>query len=512
MNKHKTFVLVLDAADLHLVEKWLDDGSLPVLKQLREKSIFIKLDSVAENLSEAVPFTFYSGRNPASHGALGYANWQQETMQFVPPSPSWLPLQPFWRAFSEDGPRAIVLDPSNTYAPTPFNGIEVLGWASHDSLVPFTAYPLEYARLIHNKYGSAHLPDEFYGLITKKDFFETWQLMLKITKQFTDLCIDLLTNERWQFFLGYLFTLHHAGHRLFNTTNIIEELTQKEKTEMDGTLKRVYQEADKMLGKVLEVLDNQTNIMVVSMHGMGINRSRTWILPDMLNLILGGRKNQTLVSSFLKWLRSLIPLRWRHQIKSKMPLRMRRMLTRYWRAGYDWKYTKAFTLLSDTHGWVRINLKGREALGIVEEKDYENILQEITAGLKTFVDEDTGEAIVNDVVRPSQFYAGEKLKRLPDLIIHWANSPSCNHRAIISPKFGRIIWPTPGKNPEGRSGNHKPEGFLLAYGPDIKATQVSNSHILDLAPTILQLLGLPIPKEMEGKIINFVSNKTLNAK
>jgi predicted AlkP superfamily phosphohydrolase/phosphomutase len=512
MNIHKVFVLVLDAAEIDLVEKWMEDGSLPVLKNLREKGVFSKVESVAEHLSEAVPYTFYSGRNPASHGALGYATWRAEAMQFVPPAPDWLPIKPFWRDFSKDGPRAIVLDVSNIYSPTPFNGIEILGWASHDSLIPFTSYPLEYASLIHDKYGSSHLPDEFYGLLTKKDFLETRQLVIDMTKRFADLCIHLLTREKWNFFLGYTFALHHAGHRLFNTVNITDKLLDKEKTGMDGTLQHVYIEADKMIGKTLQVLDDQTNVMIVSMHGMEISRSRTWILPDMLRLILSEKNNQSSISSFLKWLRSLIPLRWRHQIKLRMPFRVRRMLTRYWRVGYDWKSTKAFTLLSDTHGWIRINLKGREALGIVEEKDYEAILQEITTGLKTFVDEDTAEPIVKDVVRSSQFFSGEKLHRLPDLIIHWADSPSCKHRAVISPQFGRIVWPTPGKNPEGRSGNHKPEGFLFAYGPDIKKSEVSNIHILDLAPTILRLLDQPIPQEMEGKIISFFAESKFDEK
>jgi predicted AlkP superfamily phosphohydrolase/phosphomutase len=193
-----------------------------------------------------------------------------------------------------------------------------------------------------------------------------------------------------------------------------------------------------------------------------------------------------------------------------MPFHIRRGLTRFWRIGYNWEKTKAFALLSDTNGWIRINLKGREAQGIVESNEYESVLEEISLALQTFVDEDTREPIVKKVIRPSQFFSGNKLHRLPDLIVQWFDSPSSMHKAIISPQFGRIEWPTPGKNPEGRSGNHSPEGFMIACGPEISAGSISNIHILDLAPTILHLLGQPIPPKMEGKIIQFPQESRTN--
>jgi predicted AlkP superfamily phosphohydrolase/phosphomutase len=507
-QKKKILALVLDAAEPELIEKWMEDGSLPNLKRLSEQGIYTRVDSVAVHLSEAIPYTFFSGRAPASHGALGYATWRAEAMKFVPPGPDWLPLTPFWRTFTSDGPRVIALDVSNMYPPTPFNGMEVIGWASHDSLVPFTTQPPELAEHIHKKYGSALLPDEFYGLLTKKDFFETRTLMTEIIKKFTDLTIELITTETWDFFLGYVFTLHHTGHRMWNTVNVTDPLTSDEKSEMDSAMHQVYMEADEAVGKIVQAADPDVMIMVLSMHGMGINCSRTVILPDMLRLISGGQENHSRFSSILRKLRMLVPLRWRHALKLKMPFSIRRGLTRFWRSGYDWKKTRAFNLLSDTHGWIRINLKGREAQGIVEPQDYEAVLDEFSAALKTFVDEDTGEPIVKDVMCPGELYKGEKLHRLPDLIIRWSDTPAHTHRAIISPQFGRIAWPTPGRNPEGRSGNHKPQGFFIAKGPEIAPGEFSNIHILDLAPTILSLLGQPIPPEMEGKVIQFPPRQT----
>jgi predicted AlkP superfamily phosphohydrolase/phosphomutase len=167
---------------------------------------------------------------------------------------------------------------------------------------------------------------------------------------------------------------------------------------------------------------------------------------------------------------------------------------------HRWETTRAFNLFSDTQGWVRINLKGREALGIVKPgAEYDGLCQQIGEGLKTFVDADTGEPIVKDVFRPHQVYEGEQLADLPDMVVRWAESPASMHRAVSSPKFGVIPWPTPGRNPEGRSGNHRPQGMFIAVGPGINAGILPKAHILDLAPTVLSLLDQPIPVEMEGR-------------
>jgi predicted AlkP superfamily phosphohydrolase/phosphomutase len=218
----------------------------------------------------------------------------------------------------------------------------------------------------------------------------------------------------------------------------------------------------------------------------------------MLRRITEGRPSSP---GFLKRMRKLVPLYWRHEVKSRLPFEIRRRLTSYWRMSeYNWATTRAFSLLSDTEAWVRINLKGREALGIVEPGDeYEALCTEISEGLKSYVDADTGEPLVRDIVRPQQVFKGRRLAELPDLIIRWSESPAAGHRAVSSPRYGTISWPTPGRNPEGRSGEHRSQGMLIAAGPDVRSGSIEGGHMLDLAPTILTLLGQTVPDEMDGK-------------
>jgi predicted AlkP superfamily phosphohydrolase/phosphomutase len=499
----QVLVLVLDAASPELIEKWTEDGTLPNLRRLRQAGQYGRIASVAEWLAEATPYAFYSGRNPAATGLHCYAMWHMQNMTIRPPSKDWLPYLPFWRAFQANGPRAIVLDASNVYAPEPFNGSEIIGWATHDALAPFQSYPPSLAGWIKRNFGASLLPDEKYGLVSKREFRRERESLLHINEKFAALCIALMQKEPWDVFLASNFTIHHAGHRLWSTINVRDQLSAQERADLDDTLRQVYVACDRAVGRILEAAGPEVTVMVLCVHGMAVNNSRTWIFPEMLQRVLGEKPAPPGIA---KTIRSWIPVDWRHAFKQRLPFGVRRWLSRYWRlSGYKWEQTRAFNLFSDTQGWVRINLKGREALGIVEPAEYDALCQQLSNGLKSFVDADTGSPLVHDIFRPHQVFEGEKLDVLPDLVVRWAESPAAMHRAVTSPQFGVIPWPTPGRNPEGRSGNHRGQGMLMVAGPGIKSGTISSGSILDLAPTILTLLGQPVPAEMEGKPIKLTT-------
>lgn len=499
----KVFVFLIDAASPDLIEKWTDDGTLPNLQRLRKRGLYGRVDSVAAWLAEATPYALFTGQNPAATGLHCWAMWQKETMQARTPGKDWLPYDPFWRRFDEKGPRAIVIDPPNVYPPEPFNGVEVIGWATHDTLAPFQSYPAEVADQIRRRFGAGLLPDEIYGLVSKREFLKERRSMFEINKQFRDLSLHLMQNNKWDLYLGTVFTAHHAGHRLWSAVTVKDRLSEAETADLNDTLRQVYVSIDEIVGQMLRTLDEETIILVLSVHGMDVNHSRSWIFPEMLRRVMGAAPS---TPGLLERLRAMIPVETRHAIKSLLPFHTRRQLTRFWRMkGHRWETTRAFNLFSDTQGWVRLNVKGREALGIVEPgAEYDQLCQEIAEGLLTFTDADSGEPIIKDIFRPHQAFEGARLDDLPDIVVRWRETPASQHRAVSSPKFGVIPWPTPGHNPEGRSGNHRGQGMLIAAGPGVKTGTIRDANILDIAPTILSLLGQPIPAEMEGKPLRLV--------
>jgi predicted AlkP superfamily phosphohydrolase/phosphomutase len=160
--------------------------------------------------------------------------------------------------------------------------------------------------------------------------------------------------------------------------------------------------------------------------------------------------------------------------------------------------------VADKEGYVHVNLKGREAQGSVDPADQAALLELMTEGLKTFVDEDTGEPVVARVGRAAELWPpGDRQSQVPDLLVRWTDSPARRHRAVVSPRHGRLAWPTPGKNPDGRSGHHRGTGWLIATGPGVApGTMIHDAHILDLAPTVLACLEAQLPFPMRGRTLS----------
>ncbi len=201
-----------------------------------------------------------------------------------------------------------------------------------------------------------------------------------------------------------------------------------------------------------------------------------------------------------------MPLPVRRFLTRNIPSALRNVLMTMWSSGgTDWSATRAFALRADLQGYIRINRKGREPRGIVEPGAEEDALSaRIAAGLSSFRDSRTGAPIVREVVRIGGLYPeGERRDRLPDLLVLWEETPARHHEAIESPTLGRIERSTPGRIPNARSGNHRPEGWMIARGPGIEPGGEirPGADILDLAPTVLEILGATTSAPLAGKVL-----------
>ena len=233
------------------------------------------------------------------------------------------------------------------------------------------------------------------------------------------------------------------------------------------------------------------------------------ILPQMIANILNpeNKKNKEKNKNIIKTIRKAIPLEIRAKIRKLLPFWLQDKMTAYWRmGGIDWEKTTAFNLLSDLQGYIRINLKEREKKGIIEEGvEYNELCNKLIEGIKSFKDEQTLEPVAEHIeTSENLFDRGPGFDNLPDVLVKWKFKPVANFTRIVSNVYGELEWPWPGKNPDGRSGNHRPDGFLLAVGENFKmnSTFEKKYHIIDIAPTILELLNVQKPKEMIGGIIS----------
>jgi predicted AlkP superfamily phosphohydrolase/phosphomutase len=159
-----------------------------------------------------------------------------------------------------------------------------------------------------------------------------------------------------------------------------------------------------------------------------------------------------------------------------------------------WPRMKAFALPSFFDGLIRINVKGREPHGIVEHADYERVCQKLIEELHRLTNARTGGPLVNKIWRTRRSPNDPHCLPDADLVVTFTEAPA---DVVDSPAVGRM-----GPFPFVRVGGHRNTGFLLARGPSIPVGKtMSDAELVDLPPTILQLMDVPVPDTFDGKPI-----------
>jgi predicted AlkP superfamily phosphohydrolase/phosphomutase len=154
-------------------------------------------------------------------------------------------------------------------------------------------------------------------------------------------------------------------------------------------------------------------------------------------------------------------------------------------------------------GTLTINLKGREPEGIVLSKDYDPLREEIQEILLNIKDPVSEQQLIKAVHRREDIFHGPYLEKAPDLVIEWDFEVVRNSLAYPGGDEPVIVHP-PKRFDAGErwTGDHRPYGIFIAYGPEIKpGSTVSNATLYDIAPTILYLRDHPIPKDMDGNAL-----------
>ena len=495
----------LDAAELTLIQPLMAEGLLPNLAALQKRGVETQLRSSARWLVGAPWPSFYSSNSAEQFGMYHYLVWRPELMTAERPDPEWLPLEPFWRRLPEQGRKVIAIDVPLCYAPDAYDGVEISGWANHELLQQPSSSPPGLLDQVRREFGRAPFDEEGAHRLTIAEFMKVRDQCVETAQRVGELGRSLMHRHPWDLALICLSSTHRGGHLLWDRTILKGDATAVELESVDHALRDVYVACDRAIGTLVAEAGEDAAVMVFSLHGMGPNTDRTSILPEMLARILDDRyseKKSVRQTRLSERLRVLLPAELRARVKMLLPQAIQDKLTLHWRHSHlDWAKTKAFIAFCDLDGYIRINLRGRERDGVVDVEKYTAMCEQIADGLKTFRDADTGEPIVSEIgFAEDIFPQGPMRRHLPDMIVRWHPSSAAKHRRLNSERYGSIDWPTPGIHPLGRSGNHRRDGFLIAAGAEFGSVPLpGNAHIMDLAPTALDILGLPERTDFRGK-------------
>jgi predicted AlkP superfamily phosphohydrolase/phosphomutase len=301
---------------------------------------------------------------------------------------------------------------------------------------------------------------------------------------------------------------HGAGHYLWHTEDA-DYPTHPASASRLNLVRDVYAGVDAAIGAILDALDDRTTVILTSGDGMGPNYSGCHLMPEMLHRMgnfysgsVGGGAHSTAPrKGILATVRESIPLNLRQSVTRCLPRSVRNQLSMKWvNSGIDWSRSKLFCIPNSNEGYFRVNLRGREPLGIVSPGgEYQDLLGTLCDELTQLRNPTNGGAAAQRVFQMDDVFQGERRGDLPDTVISWniaarvTDQLEARTAGLIRGKSGHAMSPF-------YNGNHRPAAFVLGRGPAVSSGRtLEGGHILDVAPTLLSMLGVDAPARFEGR-------------
>jgi hypothetical protein len=535
--------IALDAADVHVVQRLIDRGELPFLRALRERSARYALRSDRLYRGTLIWEAFLTGREDVGHWAASGFAFEPDTYACFQVGP--LGTMPFYERAPGIAPIAIDvphLSPSGS-------GVRVC-WGGHVLNRVRGSVPRGLLREIDEQFGGnpAFRADHLYAWHRREYVESLGGALVEGARRRIDIAEWLQRRYRdWNLILVAMSEGHSAGENFGHTLDEAHPLASTPTADLAWQkLVEVYRALDDAVSRFAATLPQDTALLVFGLHGMAINDAdlpSQALLPELLYRLQRGRSRLREVdqqqwrgagcppvvpksavtwkqhmdsrwrgsrpgrSSFRRLARRVLPdavldARRRHQERgtsavdgeSAGPDETKRghpkldgSVPSWYRE--SWPEQGAFALPTFSDARVRINLQGRELHGVVPLDEYAQFCSRVEAWLRASRDARTGRPAVSDVCSTGDHDLLDPEGPDADLIVQWA--PGVD--AIVHPDVGAI-----GPYPFRRTGGHTPHGFAWLSGPGIEPGEHGERLARDVPPTILTLLGHPVPPDIHG--------------
>lgn len=520
VSPRRVLFIGLDAADRELVERWCDEGWLKNIAALRAAGTWASIRTTADVLHVSAWPSIFSGAPPDEHGLYHAYVMQPGQQAPVRPRPEDCAVPFLWRVLDRLGIRCIVMDAFLTCPLDHFGGVQVVDWGSWTHFSTPTITPETVKRSIQQQFGDYPAEDHSQvGMTPPPDPDGFRQRLLSAVSKKTRVVKWLMANEAWDLLLVVFGECHPAGHYFWHYQDASYFAYPERCAEaMRTALRDIYVALDAAIGELCAEAGGDTTVFVVSGDGMGPNYSGSHILSDLLTRMrlmnepaqesgaAGGQAaGRVAPRGLLSRLRGAVPKEFRAAVsRHLLPRWVNERLSLHWKtADIDWARTRAFPIENANEGYVRINLKGREPLGTVEQGgEYERLCATLAGMARSLNNPANGRPAACAVHKTDDLYIGPCRPTMPDVIINW--DPEARVTTELATEgygVARAAQPGFAVSPF-YSGNHRPNAFMVVAGPAIRSGAVlENAGVLDLAPTILAHFGVPPADHMQGKAL-----------
>lgn len=495
----KVFVVGFDGASWRFLRPLIERGEAPNFQRLMEEGSHGQLLSTIPFQSAAAWVTFMTGKNSGKHGVYMFQDYDAQSYSYVGRTANsrYFSGQTIFDVIGEMGGTVAAVRVPMTYPAWPVKGFMVSGFPTPGD-TPESFYP----ESLQSRVGSAGRYDEadFRELTTEQQV----QSLDGQMDRMSDLVRNLIGGTEDLFMVVHRVPdpIHHFFLKFVDSRT--PAFRPDEAQRWGDLVNRFYRKMDAALGETLEHVGPEDTVFVISDHGGNITP------PRQLNLNVwlaqqGWLEPQEQTKSLKERLyalnQKLLPARVRTTLRRNAPRGVQGGLRSMWRGlqQIDFARSRAyhFPMKCPPLAGIVINVRGRQQQGMVSPEEYEHLRTRIMDAVKELRDPKTGEAIVRDVYRREDLYHGEFVERAPDIIV-WCNELYKEGPLAQGPLVGEVPYDELVQVP----GSHDEYGVLLACGPGIAAGgTLEGARLIDMPPTILHAMGLPIPADMDGKVL-----------
>ncbi|HEY65503.1 MAG TPA: hypothetical protein G4O02_13135 [Caldilineae bacterium] len=495
--EHKVGIISLDGATWDVLLPWIREGHLPHLAKLLDEGVWGTLRSTIPPVTAPAWASFQLGKSPGKHGLFHFTHYQPGSYDMVTINATHIPTPTLWQLVSQAGRRVCIINVPVTYPPQPINGYVVSGMLSPRPEVAF--WPPELWEEVKREIGDYQI----LGMIRRFDYLGIKgfvPMMMEIAKKRAQLAHFLLAKEDWDLFMIHFQdtdTLQHAAWAWIDPAH--PDFASKPAKERELVLD-FYRLIDTFIGELVDALGAHRDVIVMSDHGFGPVLRRVYINQWLQNEgYLTSHHQSSWKGRLIDWAETVVRrvdvLKLRRRLikpRSRMEDFVERLTSTEL---IIWPKTRAYAPAGPFYGRIYLNTVGREPMGTVARGPaWDALREEIRDKLLKWVDPETGQQVIRQVWLREELYHGPRAELLPDLVV----VPADGYQIATNFRHGILVEDMP----RFLTGTHRLDGIVALKGPAFAPRQEPiQARIEDLAPTILYLLGLSIPDDMDGEVL-----------
>jgi predicted AlkP superfamily phosphohydrolase/phosphomutase len=438
---------------------------LPNLSRLLDEGIYGPLSSSIPCITVPAWTSMLASKDPGVLGFYGFRNRADHSYDRMNiATNSAVHEKRVWDVLGDAGKESVVVGVPQTYPIRPLKGCLISSFLTPSTQRQYT-YPQELRYEIDQVLDGASYDVDVPQFRTEDKAHLLSQIQEMTEKRFA--VIEYLLREKpWDFFMFVeigLDRIHHGMWKFWDATHFKHEPGNP----YQDAIPDYYRYLDRELGEILDVVDKNTVVLVVSDHGA-----------------------QGMVGGFAinEWLRKegLLVLKEEPRYEGVIPFE---------KVEVDWERTTAWGA-GGYYARIFLNVEGREPQGLIPARDYEKVRDELKQRIEALTDHE-GKPMGSVVFKPQELYR-EVRNVAPDLMVYLGN---LRWRSVGA--FGLPDIYTFENDTGPDDANHSQDGVFVLWDPhhNYGGRAMEGLELMDVAPTVLDLLNVPVPPDMQGRII-----------